>query len=293
MYEDLRKAAGDDPMPFTFDELLILARPLVMVVDHRNKTPETMEVLQNEWKAKCLVRNAAFCRSKEINRLKRKLEMLTVEPDDTTVQKIDLEIKITRLESETLEKHKQRKEKEMMKKEKVRQQKDVEDAAKTAKRDRKRAKKEEAKRMAKAERDRKRAEKEAEEEAKRVAKAATKTAEHDAKYTADVNATIVSMIVDGVPCSMIASKLGNGLKENDIRNRWHSKLKKSSGISKPAPVNNGPRSSITWTADVDEKITRMRADGISFTKIASKLGNGLKYSDVKNRWNRHLKDKLK
>jgi hypothetical protein len=60
MYEDLRKAAGDDPMPFTFDELLILARPLVMVVDHCNKTPETMEVLQNEWKAKCLVRNAAF-----------------------------------------------------------------------------------------------------------------------------------------------------------------------------------------------------------------------------------------
>ena len=51
MYEDLRKAAGDDPMPFTFDELLNWARPLEMVVDHRNKTPETMEVLQNEWKA--------------------------------------------------------------------------------------------------------------------------------------------------------------------------------------------------------------------------------------------------
>ena len=99
--------------------------------------------------------------------------------------------------------------------------------------------------------------------------------------------------MDGVPCLKIASKLGNGLKENDTRNRWHSKLKKSSSITKP-PVNNGPCSSITWTADVDEKITRMRvADGISFTKIASKLGNGLKYSDVKNRWNRHLKDKLK
>jgi hypothetical protein len=48
MYEDLRKAMGDDPMSFTFDELLNWARPLVMVVDHRNKTPETMEVLQNE-----------------------------------------------------------------------------------------------------------------------------------------------------------------------------------------------------------------------------------------------------
>jgi hypothetical protein len=48
MYEDLRKAVGDDPMSFAFDELLNWARPLVMVVDHRNKTPETMEVLQNE-----------------------------------------------------------------------------------------------------------------------------------------------------------------------------------------------------------------------------------------------------
>jgi hypothetical protein len=38
---------GDDPMSFTFDELLNWARPLVMVVDHRNKTPEKMEVLQN------------------------------------------------------------------------------------------------------------------------------------------------------------------------------------------------------------------------------------------------------
>jgi riboflavin biosynthesis pyrimidine reductase len=75
MYEDLRKAAGDDPMPFTFDELLNWARPLEMVVDHRNKTPETMEVLQNEWTAKGLVvRSAPLHRSFEINKLKRKLE---------------------------------------------------------------------------------------------------------------------------------------------------------------------------------------------------------------------------
>jgi len=48
MYEDLRKAAGDDPMSFTFDELLYWARPLEMVVDHHKNTPEMMEVLQNE-----------------------------------------------------------------------------------------------------------------------------------------------------------------------------------------------------------------------------------------------------
>jgi hypothetical protein len=52
-------------------------------------------------------------------------------------------------------------------------------------------------------------------------------------------------------------------------------LKKSSGITKP-PVKAGRHSNITWTADVDASIVRMRADDISFTKIASKLGNGLK-----------------
>jgi len=61
---------------FTFDVLLNLALPLVMVVDHRNKTPETMEVLQNEWNAQGLVRIAPLHRSFEINRVKMKLEML-------------------------------------------------------------------------------------------------------------------------------------------------------------------------------------------------------------------------
>jgi len=112
IYEDLRKAVGDDPMPFTFDELLNWAGPLVMVVDHRNKTPETMEVLQNEWKAYCLVKMAHYHRAIDIKRLKRKLEMLTVASDDTTVQKIELEMDIAMLESETLEKRIQRKEEE-------------------------------------------------------------------------------------------------------------------------------------------------------------------------------------
>jgi len=90
MYEDLRKAVGDDQMSFSFDELLNWARPLVMVIDHRNMTPETMEVLQNEWKAKCLVKNAAYHRSIEINGLKRKLKMLTESSDDTAQQEKDL-----------------------------------------------------------------------------------------------------------------------------------------------------------------------------------------------------------
>ncbi len=116
-YEDLRKAAGDDPMPFTFDELLNWASPLVMVVDHRNKTPEVMEVLQNEWNAQGLARIAPLHRSFEINRLKRKLEMLTEASDDTAEQKKDLEMEITRLESENLEERTQRKKEEDRKKE--------------------------------------------------------------------------------------------------------------------------------------------------------------------------------
>ncbi len=54
----------------------------------------------------------------------------------------------------------------------------------------------------------------------------------------------------------------------------------------------GVKSRITWTADVDASIVRMRADDISFAEIASELGNGLSKSDIGNRWNRHLKDKL-
>ena len=99
---------GDDQMSFSFDELLNWARSLVMVVDHRNKTHETMEVLQTEWTAKGLVKIAPLHRSFEINKLKRKLEMLTEASDDTTVQTIDLEMEITMLESETLEERTQR-----------------------------------------------------------------------------------------------------------------------------------------------------------------------------------------
>jgi hypothetical protein len=130
------------------------------------------------------------------------------------------------------------------------------------------------------ERDCKRAEKKAEEEAQRVAKAAQR---------AEVDASIESMIKGGVSFSKMESKLG--LKENEAKSRWHSKLKKSSGIIKP-PVQTGFPSRITWTEDDDESIARMRADNISFAKIASKLGNGLERDDIKNRWNRHLKDKL-
>ena len=178
MYEDLRKAASDDPMSFTFHELLNWAQPLKMVVNHRNKTPETMEVLQNEWKAQGLVKIAAFHRAIEIKQLKRKLVMLTKASDDTAEQKIELEasddaaeqkieleMEITRLESENLEERTQRKkEEEKRNKEEAWQQEEEKDRMKDE-RERKRAKmelEEEAQRVAKTARDRKRAEKEAE-----------------------------------------------------------------------------------------------------------------------------------
>jgi len=120
VYEDLKKAVGDNLMSFTFDVLLNWALPLVMVVDHRNKTPEMMEVLQNEWNAQGLVRIAPLHGSFEINQLKRKLEMLTKSSDDTAEQEKDLEMEITRLGSETLEERNQRKEEEDRKKEDTR-----------------------------------------------------------------------------------------------------------------------------------------------------------------------------
>ena len=135
------------------------------------------------------------------------------------------------------------------------------------------------------------AEKVVEEEAQRAAKAVAKAAERDAKWSAEVDSSIESMINGGVSFKKIASKLGNGLKENDIKNRWYTKLKKSSSIIKPA-VQSGFPSRITWTEDVDATIVRMRTDGDSFPKIASELGNGLAIHAIMNRWNRHLKDKL-
>jgi len=70
---------GDDQMPFSFDELLNWARSLVMVIDHRIKTPETMEVLKS-------CRKCSFLSSKEIKQLKRKLEMPTESSDDEIPQ---------------------------------------------------------------------------------------------------------------------------------------------------------------------------------------------------------------
>ena len=107
-------------------------------------------------------------------------------------------------------------------------------------------------------------------------------------WTADVDEAMMRMIMDGVSYKKIASELGNGLKTNDIKNRCTRHLKKSSGIIKPA-VKRGSESCITWAADDDEAIVRMKKDGVTYANIASELGNGLKTNDIINRWSRHLK----
>ena len=123
------------------------------------------------------------------------------------------------------------------------------------------------------------------------ASAATKAAKRDAKWSAEDDATIEKMIDGGSSYDKIASKLGNDRTKMDIYYRWTGYLMELSGIIKP-PVQPGIPSRITWTADVDATIVRMRAEDISFATIASELGDGLKENDIKNRWNRHLKDKL-
>jgi hypothetical protein len=111
------------------------------------------------------------------------------------------------------------------------------------------------------------------------------------EWTEEADASIIRMIKEKLSYAKIASKLGNGLSKNEVQNRWDRKLSKSSGIIKPA-VQPGFPSRITWTEDADATIVRMRADDISFAKIAAELGNGLARNDIINRWNRHLKDKL-
>jgi hypothetical protein len=133
---------------------------------------------------------------------------------------------------------------------------------------------EETQRAAKVVEHRKRAEKKETEEKQRVAKAAAKAAKCNAKWSAEVDASIERMLDGGDTFKKIASKLGNGLKIQDIKNRWYFHLKKSSSIIKPA-VPGGFPSRLTWTADADATIVRMRADDVSFPKIALELGNGL------------------
>ena len=120
--------------------------------------------------------------------------------------------------------------------------------------------------------------------------ARAKAAQRDAKWTVEDDATIVRMIDEGSTYNKIALKLGKDLKRMDIINRWTRYLKESSGIIKPA-VLRGKKSCITWTAEDDAAIVRMRMDNISLTKIASKLGNSLTNNGIMNRWNRHLSTK--
>ena len=111
------------------------------------------------------------------------------------------------------------------------------------------------------------------------------------EWTEEADASIIRMIKEKLSYAKIASKLGNGLSKKEVQNRWDRKLSKSSGIIKPA-VQPGFPSRITWTEDADATIVRMRADDVSFAKIAAELGNGLSKNDVVHRWNRHLKNKL-
>ena len=107
-------------------------------------------------------------------------------------------------------------------------------------------------------------------------------------WTAEVDEVIMRMIAVPYSYAKIASELVNGLKTNDIKNSWTWYLKKSTDIIKPL-VQKGQHSSIALTAEVSEAITCMIADSYSYAKIASELGNGLKTTDIHNRWTWCLK----
>ena len=124
---------------------------------------------------------------------------------------------------------------------------------------------------------------------KRTTERATKRERKRAgKITAEDDEEITRMIAGGYSCKKIASELGKGLTRNDINNRWHNFLMKSSSIVKPF-VEAGIPSSITWTAEDNEGITIMKAAGSSNAKIASELGKSLTKSDIYNRLKRFLK----
>jgi hypothetical protein len=69
MYDDLRKAAGDDPMSFTFDELLYWywARPLKMVADHRKRLLKQWKFSKMSGRPNVLSEMQLFVNQKESN----------------------------------------------------------------------------------------------------------------------------------------------------------------------------------------------------------------------------------
>ena len=232
--------------------MLEWAQTLDGIKDHSNTPAETTNAYDADYKKRCVIRGANFHRSKRLKWLHNCLVNLNVdlklarnEALHERVTALEIEIDVMKADKNVLESQ-------------TAEQcvaayalEEAQRVAKIAERDRKRAENEteEAQRVAKiaakiAKRDSKRAEKEAEDEAQRVAKAAAKAAERDAKWTGEVDASIESMINGSVSFSKIASKLGNGLSTNDIKNRWYDHLKESSGITKPL-VKPGPKSSIT------------------------------------------------
>ena len=220
----------------TFSQMLEWSQPLDGIKDHSNTPAETTNAYDADYKKRCFIRGTNFHRSKRLKWLHNRLVNLNVdlelarnEASHERVTALEIEIDVMKADKNVLESQ-------------TEEQWVAAYALRYCERNCKRA----AKDLAKiAERDRKKGEKEAE-EAQRVAKVAAKIAERDAKWSAEVDASIESMINGGVSYSKIASKLGNGLTEMDIVNRWHRNLKKSSGIIKP-PVKTGPHSSITWT----------------------------------------------
>ena len=115
------------------------------------------------------------------------------------------------------------------------------------------------------ERDCKRAEKEAEEEARRVANAAERDRKRAEK--AEEEAQRVAK----------AAQRDRKCAEKEAEEEAQCVAKAAERDAK-------------WTAEVDASIESMLDGGVSFSKIASKLGNGLSKSVIYHRWNSHLKE---
>ena len=261
--EQLKTMGVLEDSTITFSQMLVWAQPLAGIKDHSNTPAERTNAYDANYKKRCNIRGANFHRSKRLKWLHNRLVNLNVDLELARNEALHervtaLEIEIDKMKADKNELESQ-----------TAEQRIAAYALRDHERDHKRA----AKKLAE---EAKRAEKVADEEAKRVAKAERnrKSAEKEAKWSAEVDASIESMLDGGDTFKKIASKLGNGLKIQDIKNRWYFHLKKSSSIIKPA-VPGGFPSRLTWTADADATIVRMRADDVSFPKIALELGNGL------------------
>ena len=89
---------------------------------------------------------------------------------------------------------------------------------------------------------------------------------------------------------MAAFENGIGAMSAEERKEASEKGYKNGIGAMSAQAANAAKRDTKWSEEVDAAIERLIKEGVSYAKIASKLGNGLSKNDISQRWYGHLKE---